>query len=114
MIENSDEKEDAVFGKITDFVAGVGSGLATISLEGIPVLCENCSTIRALDEAFGDVILPNHSVNLQQIVGKYVVYSVGEFGLLDWVRPFNPDSDSEEPRNSSSCERRFQCSRTSL
>jgi len=58
------------------------------------VTCENTSTVKALDAAFGNVITSAHTVNEEAIKGKQIFYSVGDSGLLEGFTPFN-EADPE-------------------
>ena len=74
-------------GKILGLEGSWGSGIATLYVEDnkgdtIPLFCENPSTVRALDSAFGGVITPGHSVNLSAIKGKIIYYSEDNIGML--------------------------------
>jgi hypothetical protein len=74
-------------GTITGFGGSWGSGLGVLFIDGLPVHCENASTVRALDACFGDVIDNNHSVNQDAIIGKRISYSVDFVGVLEGFSP---------------------------
>lgn len=99
--ENNGELDWSV-GEITGFVALAGSGLASIFIDGLPVLCENTMTIRALDDAFENFVGKDLSINVDAIVGQKIVYSVGDYGLLEWFSPVDSEDVAEE---CASCER---------
>ena len=67
------------------------SGLATLIISGRPVHCDNAPTVRALEGCFGDVIAEGHSVNQKGIVGKDIVYSMDEMGLI--LEAFTPTKE---------------------
>lgn len=79
-------------GTITGFSGSWGSGIATLFVNERPVPCENSPTVRALAEAFPDVIGEGHRVNVQSLVGKRILFSTGEFGLLEG---FTPEDDAD-------------------
>jgi benzoyl-CoA reductase/2-hydroxyglutaryl-CoA dehydratase subunit BcrC/BadD/HgdB len=75
-------------GKIEAFHGSWLSGIATLIISGKPVLCENTSTVRALDSCFGNVITSGHCVNNRAIRGKDICYSFDEMGLI--LEAFTP------------------------
>jgi len=79
-------------GKIINFIGSWGSGIAQLEIQKdsgliININCENTSTVRALDGAFGNVIDNNHSVNNKAIKGKEIFFSVSEWGILEGFTP---------------------------
>jgi hypothetical protein len=85
-------------GKIIGLEGSCGSGIATLYVENsngdtIPLYCENSPTIRALDDAFGGVITPGHSVNVAAIKGKVIYYSEDSMGMLEG---FNTEEGYDE------------------
>ena len=91
------ENNEHLVGKITGFTGSAGSGLGTIFIDGKPIMCENSTTVRALDDAFGNVITKDHSVNTSSIIGRTIVYSIGDYGLLEWFRPIDPEDLLVDP-----------------
>ena len=73
-------------GTITGLHCQWGSGIALLIINGHPVPCENPAAIRALDAAFGDVIIEGHTVDDATIIGKEIEYEV-EHGVLSWFAP---------------------------
>jgi hypothetical protein len=69
-------------GKIEGFYGSWQSGIATLAVGGVEVFCDNAPTVRALDAAFGKVITSDHQVSQKAIVGKDIVYSMDEMGLM--------------------------------
>jgi hypothetical protein len=80
------EEEEHLVGEITGFAGLAGSGLATLFIDDSPVLCENTTTVRALEAAFGNIIGEGHTVNISSIIGQTIIYSVNSYGLLKWFR----------------------------
>jgi len=77
-------------GVIKGFAGSWGSGLGSLLFEsGQCVHCENAPTVRALEGCFGDVIGNAHDVKNNSIEGKEIVYSVGDFGLLEAFTPID-------------------------
>lgn len=90
-------------GVIEGFSGNWMSGLGYLIIDGVPVMCENAPTVRSLDECFGDVIAPGHTVNSEAINGKEVIYSVDDMGILmgftpvaEWTGPEIPEEGIEE------------------
>ena len=82
-------------GKILEFRGSWGSGLGYLVIEDsktgqiLAVPCENASTVRALEGAFGNVIAPGHSVDPQGgHVGQEVYWSYDDMGLT--LEAFTP------------------------
>jgi hypothetical protein len=76
-------------GIIDSFGGSYGSGLATLVINGQPVMCENTGTVRALDACFGDVITDAHSVDEKPFVGQRIVFEVDNVGILEWFAPWD-------------------------
>ena len=87
MIVDSNKKKESFMendirkGKIIEFQGSWMSGLAQLVIEDSEtgaiesICCENASTVRALDDAYGDVIDGNHSLNNSAITGKEILLS---------------------------------------
>lgn len=66
-----------------------GSGLAHLNIvlddkTMVSIPCENTTIVRALDDAFGDVIRPDHSVNPDgNHIGHEVIVQIGDDGVLN-------------------------------
>lgn len=84
-------------GRIEGFLGSWGSGVAFLVIDGQLIPCENTPTVRALDELFGDVIAPGHTVNLKAVVGRQVAYKVDGFGLLEGLAPTEMADELNEP-----------------
>ena len=69
-------------GTINGFHGSWMSGIATLIIDGRPVPCENTTTARTLDAAFGDVIISGHTVDSNAIAGKEIYWSMDEMGLV--------------------------------
>jgi len=80
-------------GKIVGFQGSWMSGIATLVVKNLDtgtveyVRCENAPTVRALDSAFGNVIVEGHMVDNKALKGKEIFYSLGDFGLLEAFTP---------------------------
>ena len=71
-------------GKISNIEVPRGSGGVTIVFEdGAKVFADNGPFFRAMDDAVGDVIQPDHSVDLTQIIGLTI-----EYFTADWSDQF--------------------------
>lgn len=68
-------------GKITGFSSSWGSGIATLLIDGVPILCENAPTARALDACFG-CIADGHTVDVDKFIGQEITYEIDELGML--------------------------------
>jgi len=62
------------------------SGLASLTVSGQEVLCENPHAFRAFDDCYGDVV-DGFSVDHSKLVGKDIVYSTDEFNVLAGFTP---------------------------
>ncbi|MBA7600746.1 hypothetical protein ES703_07805 [subsurface metagenome] len=86
-------------GKLIQFHGSWGSGLGTLEIEdsatGVRerVPCDNSTTVRALEDAFGDVITDGHTANGNGYKGKEVYWSCDEFGLV--LEGFTPVEEAE-------------------
>ena len=75
-------------GKLIRFSGSWGSGLGTLEIEdsvtGVHqcVPCDNGTTVRALEAAFGNVITPGHTANGNGYRGQEVYWSYDELGLV--------------------------------
>ena len=75
-------------GKLIQFRGSWGSGLASLEIEdsetGVHehVPCDNGTTVRAFEAAFGDVITTGHTANGDGYRGQEVYWSLDEFGLV--------------------------------
>ena len=72
---------------ILNFYGSWGSGIAILLvkteegyLKEIP--CDNGPTVRALEAIFGDAIGSNHTINVDAIKGKKIVYEMDDMGLV--------------------------------
>ena len=84
-------------GTITGFRGSWGSGIGYLIIDGVPVPCENASTVRALEGAFGDVIAEGHSVSQDRFKdGLEVYYSVDDLGMLDGFTPVDDATEEIE------------------
>lgn len=96
-------------GTIEGFRGSWLSGLGQLIIDGKPIMCENAQTVRSLDNCFGDFIdAPTHTVKQEAIVGKEIVYSVDDLGILlgftpvdEWEGPEIPEEGifEEETEN---------------
>ena len=89
-------------GKIIDLKGERGSGIATLTIltnqkERLQVYCDNSPTVRALDAAFGGVVGPGHTFNIEAIRGRWIEFDVDQFGLLLWIRPYDLTLDPLDP-----------------
>ena len=74
-------------GKIVDFEGSWMSGLATLVIDDeekgiVRIPCDNASTVRALECAFGGVIGRGHTAKVEAIKGKEIFYYMDELGLV--------------------------------
>ena len=79
-------------GVIVGFEATRGSGIAFLVVKrqdgGIErVACDNGPTVRALEQAFGDVIRPGHTVDVTAVLDRTIQYETDDLGLLSWFEP---------------------------
>ncbi len=87
-LSKSDERASELErGTIRGFGGSWGSGIGYLqvekedgTVESIP--CENSTTVRALEDAFGDVITDGHTANGKGFIGKEIFYCWDEMGLL--------------------------------
>ncbi len=71
-------------GTITDFQGSWQSGVASLWVNGHPVLCENAPTVRSLGAAFPGFIKPGHVVDVDHIKGERIVFALDDMiGMLD-------------------------------
>ncbi len=82
-------------GTIVGFAGSPLSGLGYIfveSEEGIqPLMCDNPTTVRALDECFGNVI-QGMRINNDAIKGKRIEFETNRIGVLEWFVPIEEES----------------------
>lgn len=88
-------------GKIVDFEGTWGSGLATLVIKDsetgkeMRLSCENTPTVRAFVDAYGrEVIGAGHTVNVNELKGKEIYWTKGEwidFGGFVPVELATPD-----------------------
>ena len=83
-------------GVIEAFQGSWGSGLGFLVISGVPVPCENGSTVRALEACFGNVIGDAHSVDNENggHVGQEIFYSMDDFGMV--LAAFTPVDEAPE------------------
>lgn len=87
-------------GKILKFLGSWSSGLATLIInddkEGIvEIYCDNAPTVRALSNAFNDVIGSGHTVKENAgFLDKKIYYSVDEFNVLEGFIPVEIADDN--------------------
>ena len=79
-------------GTIIVFHGSWMSGLGYLLIKGDDgefrtLFCDNGPTVRALEDAFGNVISPAHIVNNEAIEGKRISYSIDWMGLLEGFTP---------------------------
>ena len=81
-------RRGTIFGFRGSWLSGIGC-LIIHNDEGERELvpCDNAPTVRALEAAFGDVIGPGHTVNVEAIVGRKILYSTGPLGVLEGFTP---------------------------
>ena len=82
-------------GIIKSFGGTWGSGIGYLLVEsngkGLTIPCENAPTVRALENCFGNVIGPGHSVDNENggHVGEEIFFSVDDFGMLEGFTPIH-------------------------
>jgi len=85
-------------GKLIQFGGSWGSGLGILEIEDSEtgvcdrVPCDNGATVRALENAFGDVITDGHTANGNGYKGQEVYWSYDELGLV--LAAFTPVEDA--------------------
>jgi len=85
--------EQAVYrGRIVALHGSWGSGLAVMIIDdkdrGLQHLhCDNGTTVRSLEGAFGNAIGPGHTINQKGFAGKAIYYSEDFMGGLDGFTP---------------------------
>lgn len=56
--------------------------------EKVTVFADNAPAIRAFDDAFGNVIVPQtHSFDPDAIIGKEIEWEVDDIGVMLWMNP---------------------------
>ena len=82
-------------GTIVCFAGSHLSGLGFLFVEveeGIqPVMCDNPTTVTALDDCFGNVIQWMH-INNNAIKGKRIEFETNWTGVLEWFMPIEAES----------------------
>ena len=84
---------EMIRGKIEALWGLPDSGLAYLNLlledrTIVSIPCYNAPTVRALDDTFGSVIRPDHSVNPDgNHIGQEVIVQVGDDGILNGFVP---------------------------
>ena len=87
-------------GIIVSFSGSWGSGLGILkikdaetgTIESVP--CENATTVRALQAAFGDTITSGHSANGNGYKGQEIFWAMDDMGLvLAGFQPVDMASD---------------------
>ena len=88
-------------GITVNFRGSWGSGLGYLDIEDSEtkqveaVPCDNASTVRALEAAFGNVITPGHTANGPGYKGQEIYWDYDEIGLV--LGGFSPvDQASDE------------------
>lgn len=80
-------------GEIIGFQGSWMSGLGTLIVKNLDtgrvenISCENAPTVRAFENAFGDIIQAGHTADFSKIKGKRIFYSVGDFGIFEGFTP---------------------------
>lgn len=78
-------------GKLIQFSGSFGSGLAQISIEVDGQVqmfhCDNGTTVRSLENAFGNVITEGHTANGNGYKNKEIYFSVDNIGVLEGFTP---------------------------
>ncbi|WNM70318.1 hypothetical protein [Myxococcus phage Mx1] len=50
---------------------------------------DNGQTIRSLDAAYGNVIMPGHQFNADAVKGKRIEYEADDLGLMEYFKPLD-------------------------
>lgn len=87
-------------GTIVGFSGSWSSGMATLVIkdsrtgveETIP--CENTSTVRALDAAYGGIIGNDHTASVDSIKGKEIYWAMDDMGIM--LGGFQPVEEASE------------------
>lgn len=78
-------------GKLIQFSGSFGSGLAqlTIEVDGQVEMfhCDNGTTVRSLEDAFGNVITEGHTADGEGYKGQEVYFSADGIGFLEGFTP---------------------------
>jgi len=83
-------------GTLIGFGGSWGSGIGHLLFSDQPaVMCENAATVRALENAYGDVIDAGHKATIKS--PREIVYSVDDFGLLLGFTPADEWTGPEIP-----------------
>lgn len=91
------EIKDLERGTIVGLSGSWGSGIAMLMIKDDKgkvnmIACDNATTIRSLDACYGDVITEGHGINLKNVIGKEIFYSMTDYGV---VEGFTPVEDME-------------------
>jgi hypothetical protein len=84
---------DLFKGHIRGLICSSGSGCAELIIQDENgeiqnILCENSTTVSSLEEAFGNVITENLTINEEGgHLNKEIYYSVNNYGILEWFIP---------------------------
>ena len=83
-------------GKLIQFSGSFGSGLGQLSIEVDGQVqmfhCDNGTTVRSLESAFGNVITDGHTADGEGYKGQEVYFSVDDMGLLESFTPVDEAS----------------------
>lgn len=78
-------------GKLIQFIGNFGSGLGFLSIEVKGLVnqysCDNSTTVRNLESAFGNTIKEGHTADGNGYKDQEVYFSVDDFGMLVWFCP---------------------------
>lgn len=78
-------------GTLKQFSGSWGSGLSTLAIEVDGNIkqfhCDNGTTVRSLEDAFGNVITEGHTADGQGYKDKEVYFSVDDIGFLEGFTP---------------------------
>ena len=88
-----------ISGKIIGFSGSWGSGIAMLSIEHDDKTtkdypCENAEMVRALDDAFGNVIADGHSVDVNAIIGKRIEFEMTDYGIIAGFNKLDEDEQA--------------------
>lgn len=87
-------------GQIEGFYGSWGSGMALLKVKDLDtktikqIPCENGSTVRALESAFGGVITNGHSVDNRALKGQVIYYTWDDMGLM--LAGFMPEKEASD------------------
>jgi len=69
-------------GVIESFSGSHMSGIAFLTISGKSIPCDNAPTVRALEQAYGNIIQPDHSADISSIIGKEIYFKMDDMDLL--------------------------------